>query len=468
MSKVNNRFKVLRSGATQYLVKNLTFDIIQKRNGFENLKKEFTSLAKSQYQPPEQLKITQIKKIKTLLEYSNDNIPFYQKRFKEIGFNPSDFKDLDDLKKIPILTKDDIREHKEDLIAAEYKNSNKSIITVSGGTTGPSIELCNSLQSITSKIASQHRFDSWAGWNKGDWSSVIWPAVVDLRKKPPSYKTRLKNYLSDRLILLQQTVIDDIDFKNHFLEVINKRATIIRGFPTQLNLAARYVLDKGLKLPLVRGVVSTGELLLPEQRFQIQKAFDCQVYDSYRTREVGCIAQECSEHDGLHVNSEQIYLEIDSNSEVDISGDGKILVTDLINRAMPFIRYEIGDIGRLSEKTCACGRGLPLLEAVGGRISDQLYSTSGKQISPVTVLPNMFHLLGIENQFRIIQEQLNEITIQMVAPKPSNKKLEEQKNAARTIFGDDITIKYQYVNEIKPVSSGKYPIVISKLEIDKI
>jgi phenylacetate-CoA ligase len=464
MTKTKNSFKVLSSKAAQYLVKNLTYDLIQKRNGYNNLKREFTSLDKSQYKQPEQLKLTQIKKIKALLEYSNDNIPFYQKRFKQIGFTPSDFKDLDDLKKIPILTKGDIREHKDDLVSSEYKHSNKCIVSVSGGTTGPSIELCNSLESVTSKIASQHRFDSWAGWSKGDWSSVIWPAVVDFRKKPPSYKTKLKNYLSDRLIMLQQTVINDIDFQNHFFEVINKRPAIIRGFPTQLNLAAKYVLDEGIKLPFVCGVISTGELLLAEQRLQIEKAFDCKVYDSYRTREVGCIAQECSEHNGLHINSEQIYIEIDNNSTTDKSGNGKIIVTDLVNRAMPFIRYEIGDIGQLSEETCVCGRGLPLLKNVGGRISDQLYSTSGKQISPVTVLPNMFHLLGIENQFRIIQEQLNEITIQMVAPKPSVNKLDEQKNAARAIFGDDIIIKYQYVNEIEPVSSGKFPIVISKLE----
>jgi phenylacetate-coenzyme A ligase PaaK-like adenylate-forming protein len=76
----------------------------------------------------------------------------------------------------------------------------------------------------------------------------------------------------------------------------------------------------------------------------------------------------------------------------------------------------------------------------------------------------MFHLLGIDNQFRIIQEQLNEITIQMVAPKPSDNKLDEQKKAARAIFGNDINIKYEYVKTIMPVSSGKFPIVVSKIE----
>ncbi|MCG7985956.1 MAG: hypothetical protein JAZ20_14560 [Candidatus Thiodiazotropha weberae] len=437
---------------------------MQRRNGYSDLNDQFESLKSSQYLRPDEIKAIQLNKLKKLLKYSYANIPFYHDRFKKAGFNPTDFKTLEDLKIIPLLTKDDIRKNSSQLINNEDKNKDNYIVTLSGGTTGPSIEIYNSKQTIAAKIASQHRFDSWAGWTKGDWSSIIWPAVVDFSKKPPSFKSKIRNYLSDRMLLLQQSVINEDQFQEHFSDVLIKKPSVVRGFPTQLYLAAKYAIENGLKFPFISGVISTGEVLLPEQRLLIQQAFECPVYNSYRTREVGCIAQECSEQNGFHVNSEQLYVEIVWDRPNLEDGVGKIVVTDLENTTMPFIRYEIGDLGRLTESSCECGRGLPLLENIGGRISDQLYSTTGKQISPVTVLPNMFHLLGINNQFRIIQEQFNVITIMMVKPELNTNKLNEQKRAARIIFGDDVVLNYQYVDKIEPVSSGKFPIVISKIE----
>lgn len=452
------------SKATKPLVKGVSYHFFQQRNGHFNLPDIMRSLDASQYYSPEQLHDIQMERLKRILAVAYEQTPFYRERFDASGFHPDNFKDADDLKKIPPLTKNDIRRDLSKMLSPLCKDKNTCVSSISGGTTGPSIELYNSKSALTRKFASQLRFDSWAGWAAGEWTSIIWPAVVDMHHNPPTVKDWLKNYLSIRSISLQQAVIEEDDFARHFNAFKGKNPTMLRGFPFQVNQAARYSRENGLKFPHLKGIITTGEPLLPGQRDLIEQAFQSPVYDSYRAREVGCIAQECSEHNGMHISAELLYVEIDhTENETAQEGEGRILVTDLVNDAMPFIRYEIGDIGTLATGTCACGRGLPLLQSIGGRTSDQLFTPDGRLVSPVTIIPNLFHLIGILNQFRIIQDRLDHLIIQMVKPAPDEDKLKMQRAAAERIFGQAMKITYEYVDRIQPVASGKYPFIISKI-----
>ncbi|UCF34157.1 MAG: phenylacetate--CoA ligase family protein, partial [Phycisphaerales bacterium] len=125
-----------------------------------------------------------------------------------------------------------------------------------------------------------------------------------------------------------------------------------------------------------KGVIASAEVLWPHYREAIEHRFGCKVYNRYGSREVGPVAMECP-HGSLHVNAADLIVEID---EPDGSGVGELLVTQLNNVAFPFIRYRMGDLAAMVRRSCPCGRQLPVLEKLMGRVSDHIVAPDGTLI----------------------------------------------------------------------------------------
>ncbi len=452
----------------RHLVSELTLPAIASRDGIGALRPAVKRAAAQARLPAAQLQSLQVQRLRRLLTHAAESVPFYRDRLTQAGLNPAEFDSLEQLCAVPPLTKADIHAHADALIASGLDRATLTY-SVSGGTTGRSIGLYNDRAALAEKLAAQMRFDRWAGWRPGDYMGLIWPATVDQSKAKSTWRSRLRNALSYREIKLHQIVIDPESFAAFADEMARTDATAIRGFPFQVDEVAGYFASEGRRLPALSGVITTGEPLYPDQRERIEWAFRCPVFDSYRTREVGCIAQECEVHHGYHVSADTVCVEVvplddPAGSRHAAPGEaGKVLVTDLTNFAMPFIRYEIGDIGALSASACGCGREWPLLDSIGGRITDLLYTPDGRKISPITVLPNLFHMLGIMNQFRMIQDRLDHITIQMAGSAPDAALLDRQRTAFVEVFGPDMRYDIEYVERIEAVGSGKFPLVISKI-----
>ena len=459
------------------IIRHIAFPVKERLGNRKELPELFRSMLKTQYWAQERIRLLQTRKLKHLLIHAFERSDYYRNQFDQSDFNPYHFDELSQIKKIPILTKRDLKENLADIldktkcdpIQLKQDHCRDNLFhSVSGGTTGPSIDVFNDQHSLTEKVAAQLRFDSWSGWRIGDWFGLIWPAVVDHHDPKKKFKSQLKNYLYDRIIALQQTTIEESHFKAFFSELRRRKATLIRGFPYQVVEGAAYCNAHHLRFSSLKGLITTGEPLYPNQRKEIESAFSCKVFDSYRTREVGCVAQECEEHNGYHISADTVYIEtapVDEGSSLRQRAPShqKLLVTDLTNFSAPLIRYEIGDVGSISEHGCPCGRGLPLLCDIGGRISDLLFTPEGNKVSPVTVIPNLFHLIGIMNQFQIIQDSYNHITIKLVKPAPENTLIELQKENIMKIFGTEMKVSYKLVDQIEPLASGKYSFVISKI-----
>jgi phenylacetate-CoA ligase len=445
------------------LVKNIFHPLVTTYDGFPGLNRQLVDLEKSQYYSVEAIREIQFRRLKKLIEHAYQNVPFYTKRFDQYNFKPEMLKDTSDLKLIPTLTKKDILENGELLIARNIPKREMHRSS-SGGTTGVMTWFYRDNRSLVPKEASQLRFEKWTGWDIGEWMSIIWPAVID--SHPTNWKSKLKNQLAYRKNTLDFAVINTDAINDHLLLMKKTKTTMIRAFPIPMVEVARYVLAHQPDRFQVKGVITTGEPLYESQRNLIEKAFQCKVYDSYRTREIGAIAQECEEHDGLHINSESVYLETvaDQKDQIDNKQNGKLLVTDLFNYASPFIRYEIGDVGSFAEKSCSCGRGLPLLQDIGGRLVDVLYTTDGRKIATITVMPNLIQLLGITNQVQFEQHSLDRLTIRMSEPRPGSEIIEKQCKIAQKLFGENMRISYEFVDNIPLLPSGKYRLVISHVE----
>jgi len=448
------------------IIKHIFYPLILKRDGLGGLSAELRRLEKSQFSSPEQIREIQLKRLRALLSHAYNNTSFYRKRLDECGFDPGTVRTIEDLKKIPPLTKDDILSHLKSMIAENY-TADQFHYSTSGGTTGIVTEFALDNASLPVKRAAMLRFDKWTGWEFGEWMSLIWPATMDTHDNK-TLRGQIKNYLSYRQIKLALTVIDERHIENHLTSMLKQKATMIRGFPTPLHETAKYIKEYHPKKFYLKGIVTTGEMLYPHQREVIEEAFHCKVFDSYRTRELGPLAQECEAHQGMHINAESVIIETvpfseDKENGFLQKGEGRILVTDLVNFGMPFIRYEIGDIGMLSEKKCSCGRGLPMLENVGGRLVDMVYSTSGKPIASITLIPNLVSMLGLFKRVQFVQDALDHIIIRIENPCPPESILNRQIENAKIIFGPNLRVDHEFVDSIPSGKSGKYQFVICKL-----
>jgi phenylacetate-CoA ligase len=239
---------------------------------------------------------------------------------------------------------------------------------------------------------------------------------------------------------------------------------LVVGYATPLYHLARYALAHGRDLPAVRGVVTTAERLFAHQREVIERAFGAKVFDRYGCRELMLIASECDHHEGKHINSENVFVEIYSGDRPSARGQpGEVLLTDLVNRSMPLIRYKNGDIATHAEKACACGRGLPMLASVEGRVLDMIIGPDGHALAG-EFFPHLFKDHPEIDRYQIHQASDHAITVKLVAgrgftaalPSLITKKLRE-------LLGPRTTIAVEVVPSIPLTQGGKHRHVVSEV-----
>jgi phenylacetate-CoA ligase len=247
------------------------------------------------------------------------------------------------------------------------------------------------------------------------------------------------------------------------------QGAFLKGYPSAIYLMAHYLEKEGKPVIRPKAIITTGEELYDFQRELFSRVFGCEISSYYSTNEVNAIASECPEHSGYHISAENVIVEIvdDADKLVPVGGEGRILVTSLHNYGMPFIRYEIGDIGVSSDKICPCGRGLPLLAAINGRTDDVIFTESGKSIPIAALNCDFLASLGVE-QFRILQESYERAVIKIVLAKecehePMNKVARVIERHFRSELGKDMDIFVEFVDQIAPTRIGKRRLIISNV-----
>jgi phenylacetate-CoA ligase len=201
------------------------------------------------------------------------------------------------------------------------------------------------------------------------------------------------------------------------------------------------------------------------QRRVIEEAFASKVTNRYGCEEVSLIACECERHEGLHVNSDSVYVEILRDGQPAAPGEeGSVVVTDLTNRGMPILRYQVGDVSAWAESACSCGRGLPLLKRVEGREADYVTTRSGDLISGISLTENFAMLIPGIAQLQIVQETVDRFLFRIVrSPEFVPASLDRIAELVSTRFGPDATYECEYVESIPQEPSGKYRFCISRV-----
>jgi len=393
----------------EQFVKHCTAPFWVKRDGVAGLFNSLKELEGSQYWGQDRLIALQVERTKRLLIHAYKYTSYYKQVFDDAGLNPHNFRELNELEKLPLLTKDIIRQNLDSLIAQNLRPSDLHF-SETGGTTGVKMKFYRDNHCLAAKDAALYRFEKWAGWDFGKRMGLVWPAQQDYVGYWTT-KARVKNKLFCRQLVLPAAVLDEKSIADYVQLLLKKKPAIIRAFTSPLCEVAKYILDQGTTVTL-NGVITTGEPLYGRQRRLLSEAFHCKVFDSYRSREAGPLAQECEKHDGMHVNAESLYLECVPPEDLGYfePGLGEVVVTDLLNYGMPLIRYQIGDMGELTHESCACGRGLPRLKRLAGRTPDIFYAPNGNRIPAVTlVLYVVDEAPGALGQVQIIQDKIDHL-----------------------------------------------------------
>ena len=414
-----------------------------------------------QYISPEEIEKTQWQKIKALLDHAYENCPYYKKLFNKIKLHPNDILNWSDFKQIPLLTKDIIRNNHKDFIA---KNSNEKMLHsgMTSGSTGKPLRFLADEKGLQWTRAHIVLTQEWAGWRMGE--KVFAVSGIHAMERTSSLRKSLRKKLLDRASLLNTLELDEQAMTTFYKLLKKAHRPFIFGFAHAIYLFAQYLAQQNLTDIHTCGIITGGMVLSKRERLLIENVFHCEVFNRYGTEEMGVIACECEMHKGLHISEEKYYVEILNDGRNALPGEmGSLIITDLFNYGMPFIRYQIEDIAIASNDTCSCGRAWTMLNEIAGRTSDFIVTPDKKIISGIS-LTDFFALVPGIIQIQIVQEEIDHLTFKIIkSTEFSDESIIKLKEIEQRFFGDKMCISYNYVDSIPKEIGGKFRFVKSQI-----
>lgn len=416
------------------------------------------ALERSQWWSPEELDRHRLESLRAFLTHAGAQVPYYRRLFGEAGFDPGAISGLDDLQRLPFLTKPLIRANTEAL-KAEDAGPLKRYNT--GGSSGEPLIFFMGRDRVSHDVAAKWRATRWWGVDIGDPEIVVWGSPIEL-----GTQDRLRAFRDAvlRTHLLPAFEMSEANLDRFVNEIRSRRPRMLFGYPSALSLIARHAERHGQCMDDLGIAVAfvTSERLYDDQRETIARIFGCRVANGYGARDAGFIAHECPSG-GMHLSAEDIVVElIDHNGQPVQAGEaGEIVVTHLATGDFPLVRYRTGDIAVMDDRPCTCGRGLPMLKEIQGRATDFVVAADGTIMHGLALIYVVRDLLGIQ-QFKIIQES-RDLTRVLLVPGPGwdPSVVPSIENAFKARLGQSVRVEVMTVAEITPEQSGKFRYVIS-------
>jgi phenylacetate-CoA ligase len=433
--------------------------------------KWYNELLETQWWSREQLEELQLVRLQALLSHSYEHVPYYRRIFDERKLKPADFKSLDDLQLLPILTKEDVRQNLRELVAVNI-DPNQLYFMMTGGTSGTPLGFYHQKDvTVPHEDAFMYRQWSWVGYNFGD------PLVYLRRSTPLKHLDKYGNpawwdfNTDENSLVLSLFHLSEETFGEYVEKLRTFRPRFIQGFPSVLEMLSRYMIEHHITDVRPKAVLTECENLYPAQREAIHQAFACPVLAGYGHSERAVDAVECEQANGnYHVSMEYGILEItdEDGRRVPDGKSGFITGTGLDTHCMPFIRYQTDDVGRVSDEACACGRKSPLLVDIVGRWQHEVVITSDDKLVPVTSLNVHANTFQNVAQYQYYQERRGELIVRLV-------KLQDYTEADtqrilqvfNSKFRGKMDVKIVFLPEIARTKRSKHRMLEQKLDLQE-
>jgi phenylacetate-CoA ligase len=429
---------------------------------YTNLRSHWRELERLENEPVERNRERQFEKVKKVIDHAYRTTPFYKKRFDDSGVTPGSIQSPADLKKLPLLTRDDMRLGLDEMRSSSFPAASLQQ-SHTGGTTDTPVTVLRSPDSIRFRTAAQLRFHAWAGFYPGDKALWLWGAAQDF-SGAPSWRWRTFERVVLRRTWAYAAQLNENILEQHRQLLNDFCPKVIISYPTPLALLCEFLEQTGRSFHPPGAALVTAEPLLAEQRASIRRVMGIDPFVQYGTRDFGMPAAQCEKHDGLHINPECVFIEFLPIDPSDPNGIQEMVVTDLTNLAMPLIRYKINDCGSAIASACGCGRGYPLMTTVVGRTTDNFYLADGTVIAGVTLPGRILKVCPGIAKMQVIQETFRGFKVRYVPGDGfTDQNLETIRANFRHYVGD-VEIEFDRVSAIPREPSGKTRLFISRVD----
>lgn len=437
--------------------------MITRRAGFF-----YHELERSQFLSPSDLRELQEKKLRRMVWHAFNHVAFYREKLEAAGIAPHSIRGLEDLARLPYLTKTEVRKHFDKELFADNADKARVLRISTSGSTGEPLTCFVDQQQLEYRWGATLRSLEWTGYRFGDRCARLWHQTIGM-SKIQVVKEKIDAWLSRR-VFFPAFEMNDASILSLHARLARFRPSLLDGYAESFNFLAKHSGTAGHSTWRPRGIVSSGQELPEKSRKAIEQLFGCKVFDKYGSREFSGIAYECDAHAGLHVVAENYIVEILKEGRPARPGEvGEVVVTDLNNKCLPFLRYRIGDLAVAIDNSsaCECGRGLPRIGAVQGRVQSITVGANGNYV------PGSFfsHLLKDYDyairHFQVLQKLPGAIVYRLVkGDRFTEETLQETIRLIRSYLGEATEVEVEFVDTIAMGRTGKRASVVSSLYVD--
>ena len=470
----------------QHIAGNITFPLSNYLMNRRGILANYRRVVKSERLPYEILQKNQFHSLVQVLQHANTYVPYYQKKFKEIGLHPRDIKHLKDIEQLPPLTRQDVIEYRHEMVDVRFASSipvadnstrgpaeplplarfrkHKLVRNTSSGSTGAPTIFYEDGSVTALNWVHELRFHKWFGIDPGAREARL--ARISVDYMPKSTSQRLRKLLWNQLILPGVNLREE-DYDLCARRIQEFRPRVMWGFTSAFTGLAEHIKRNSNRLQPYSPelIITWAAPLYDHERELLGEVFDCPLTNIYGAREVGHVAAQCQEG-VFHINQENYLVEtVPVDEAPSDDGTGELLVTPLIETPMPFIRYRMGDIGKVSPSACGCGKSLQEIQSFLGRTGEVFKTRDGRMISPNFWCRTFMDakMAGAVERFQVVYLKNGNIAIKLV--RKANYSQDTENHLRRHLernFQSGTEVRFDYVDTIKPQLSGKYQMVMKE------
>jgi len=419
-------------------------------------------LRRAQWESPSRVATLQAQRLEALLAYALNHVTYYKELFEKSGLTKGGRLRVERFEELPILDKPTIRANFHRLASDEISILRARENRTSGSTGEPLVVLQGRDEVRATGGAVTRLFYEWHGLSPGDREIKLWGSERDLFQGSRFSLDGIREWASG-IRILNAFRMSPQRMRAYLKEISQYRPKVLRGYSSNLYELAQYAEQEGIEVRPPGRVVSSAGTLHPPLRAKMEAVYGCRVFNHYGSREMHSMAMECPASEGLHISSLTHLIEVldEEGRPCPAGHEGDLVVTALLNRAMPLIRYRIGDRGILAEAPCSCGRGFPLLAKLSGRRVDCFWTREGKMVPGEYFI----YLLAVHlkespiAKYQVLQEGYEALTIMLalraghVLPGAVREEIEEK---TKLVMGERCVLQFRIVDDIAPSPSGKY------------
>lgn len=465
MSAFEQFYPHLPTALQNIVISTMGYHLRRQRFG-KAFREQLVELNRSERFSITQFQALQLKRLKSFVTHCYNTVPYYHYRLRQIGITPEAIQTLDELRKIPVTPKDDLRAHTAQFLSKIHA-PRRLIVAHTSGTTGTPLELGFTVSDFQRRLGFLYRFLGWHGFRLGQRSARLSGRTLF----PNAERTRIfwRHNAALRQLFMSSYHLKPTYLEDYVAALERFRPVLIDGYPSSVYVLARFILAKGYRGRVTPALImTTAETLEDFQRDAIQVAFGARVVNQYASSEGAPFITEC-EHGSYHVNPESGIFEFVRPDTEEPAREGELaemIVTAFDTTAYPLLRYRIGDHARFTERPCACGRAMPLVEEIIGRQEDYLFTQERGFVGRLDPVFKKSPPSIIESQ--IVQIEVDKIILRIVPDRSrfAETDLDVILNEMRVRLGN-VAIEVEYHDVLPRGSNGKLQAVVNLVGVSR-